>query len=99
MDSPALKSALQTILALVDLASQTALNVVQLSELRRSVHLLTSWTKDDPCFGRASWLATTVNLSGVLLSPPRRPSLPEQILSDCHFLIGYLDSLVEGISN
>jgi hypothetical protein len=92
MDSSALRSALTKISSLVDCGSQTALNLPQLAELRKSVDALARWPQDDPGFGRASWLATSVNLSGILSVPQKRPSLPDQIVSDCHFLLSYLDA-------
>jgi hypothetical protein len=90
MDSFALLSSLTKISLLVERASQTALRTGQLEELRTSVESLEFWPPVDPAFGRARRLAASVYVSGIPSTPSKRPTLPEQILSDCHFLIGHL---------
>jgi hypothetical protein len=93
MDCPALRSALTTISDLVDRASQATLNAYFVGELQKSIEVLESWPRSDPAFGRARELVTSVYASGILAKPSKRPTLPEQILSECHFLSTYLDAL------
>jgi hypothetical protein len=92
MDFSALRSATARISSLVDRAAQTALKTEQIEELRRCVEALDCWPRGDPASARARKLATSVYVSGILASPSKRPTLPEQILSECHFLLGYLDA-------
>jgi hypothetical protein len=98
MNYPALLSSLTKISLLVDRASQTALRTAQLEELRTSVESLEWWPLGDPAFERARRLAACVHVSGVLSTPSKRPTLPEQILSDCHFLIGSLGTRMQDSS-
>ena len=88
----ALRSALTTISTLMDRASQTTLSPRGVESLRASVDTLASWPLADPSFEQARKLSASVWASGVLSLPSQRPTFPEQVLSECRILLGYLDS-------
>ena len=93
-----LKFALESMSALVARASQVRLTPAQLQELHKNVDALIAWPRSDTNFARSRNLVGSITLSGVLADPPRRPTLPDQILSECVFLLNFVAG-IEGISS
>jgi hypothetical protein len=93
MPASELKAALTEIASHVEHASRAPLNAHQSAELRKSIAVITaSWPSGDAALGRASWLITSLTLSGILSAPSRQPTMPDQLLRDCWFLITHLET-------